>query len=258
MIVSTAPTPDARRLHLEDLVEIEAAVANESAPGKAKMEDHFVFLAPGMGLPERAGLGYVFGVFDGCGGTAGGGRAANAAADCFRALLRGANSEEPHAKQLKRTLLEANARVCEIQLSSPALSRAACAATVCWLTWDAAADKPLLFVIHVGDSGLWVLGDEQGTPRVRWRTTDHKLGGSLSSVLGMDAAELQIEEKRLWLDEDDTVLLATDGLWKPYPIRLPDLVAGARGPEDIVRSWLAKTRANGSWDDQTAIAIQLG
>ena len=234
---------------------VEAALATENGPKHIRNEDRFVFQAPGSPLAEKNKMGYLFGVIDGCGGTAGGADASEICAGIFRGLLAEAASLPSLCRitLMQETLVAANNEVVRCQEENEALENMACAATIAWF-WEDEKDEENIHacIVHVGDTRAYVIHGQD----VNLITRDHEEGRVLTQVIGMAPKAFEFDSHEFLLKDGDILLLATDGLWKPYEINLVELVDSNRGRTDlIVKRWLEITRLNGSDDDQTAIAV---
>lgn len=235
---------------------VEAALATQNGKRHTRNEDRFVFLAPGHPAVEKREVGYLFGVMDGCGGYAGGAEAAEICARHFRGLLLEAPPLTLDRQRLMENALRAaNQDIHARQLADEVLKRMATTATAVWL-WEESRDTEALYaqLVHVGDSRAYRVWKED----VQLLTRDHRAGRVLTQVVGMPAETFRFDTLAFRIHCGQTLLIASDGLWKPRPIHLPELVGHpARPPERIVAEWLATTRRNGSDDDQTAIAVTV-
>lgn len=234
--------------------DIEAALATENGPTHSRNEDRFVFMAPGSRIAEEGRQGYLFGVMDGCGGTAGGADASQICADRFRGLLHESTSaSSSRSSLLAQGLMEANDEVVLGQKANEAIENMACAVTIAWL-WEEEEDDEHLHATfaHAGDTRAYLV---RGAETAQL-THDHEERSVLTQVVGMDPELFAFESLDLKLSSGDILLLATDGLWKPHGIDLVELIDSNNGrPDLIVKRWLEITRMNGSRDDQTAIAV---
>jgi len=237
--------------------QLNCAYATESAPGRIRNEDRYIFLAPGSVFAERQQRGYVFGVFDGCGGSYGGAQAAQLCADKLKYLPRYAQSVETtsYPALMERILKETNDEVIHRQQTVSGMENTACTATVLWL-WEEEGDEESLFghLMHIGDSRMYLIR----VGEVRRLTTDHKIGHTLIGIIGMEPANFSPQSIPLRFIIDDLILMGTDGLWKPYDLDLLKIASGDLfQPQQIAQNWLRTARRYGSDDDQTAIVIKV-
>lgn len=241
-----------------DWFEIEAGLVSQNGVKHLVNEDRYLWLAPGNRYAEQERAGYLFGVFDGCGGTGQGHVAAQMSADIFRPILKNAYalSRKERLALLEQSAIRANNAVFHAQTEKEEQENMASAATVLWI-WEEGkkeATELRAAFVHIGDSAAFLYREG----RIEKLTKDFKSGHLLTSVLGMKAKEFRYQSDLFKLEEEDILLIASDGLWKPHAINLTPLIeANLERPLQIAKSWLVTTRRNGSEDDQTAIAIKV-
>lgn len=240
---------------------LAAAVGSVNGPKHRRNEDRFVFLAPGHPVAEDRRVGYLFGVMDGCGGTAGGADAAQMTAEELIRTFSGVAAEEPGLDRREVALAglrRANAAVAARQESDEALASMACSATVAWVWEDSSGEAGTTLagvILHVGDSRAYLV--REGGSRLL--TKDHRIGWAVSQVVGMADHQFKVDVASLALEPGDLLLLATDGLWKPRGVDPADVAerAGA-DPALLVENWMHTARRLGSDDDLTVIAVKAG
>ncbi|MDP8222241.1 MAG: protein phosphatase 2C domain-containing protein [Candidatus Lernaella stagnicola] len=233
---------------------ISTAYATQTGIRHTVNEDRFLFFPPGNRVAEREEVGFLFAVYDGCGGSKGGAKAAQLAADSCRRFLIEAAPMEPEQRiaRFDELPLRGNQAVFDGQAADKKFGDMACAGTLCWI-WEPSADTEILRArfAHVGDTRAYLL--REGHARVL--TRDQQVGGVLSNVYGTSPRHFVVDSIDIQLQAGDMLLIGSDGLWKPYDVDLLALAAEAGGdPLRYVRAWLSKAYRNGSDDDLTAIA----
>jgi serine/threonine protein phosphatase PrpC len=123
-----------------------------------------------------------------------------------------------------------------------------CAGTIAWLAGDQ------LWLFHAGDTVAWVRSSG-GWMR---RTTHHGEGNALHRYFGLGPS-LVIEERRTSFDEEDRVLIVSDGVTKVLgDTAITDVIDGGRVPERAVDRLAREAQAVGSPDDITVLLFERG
>lgn len=212
-------------------------------------------------------------VADGMGGEAEGERACTIAVDqlttyvlnslswCFRLEE---DSEHDFEDHLKEALESCQKSIQDVVASHPEMHSMGTTMTMVYIVW------PRAFVVHVGDSRCYLL--RQG--ELAQITVDHTvseimvetgkmsreearrspMGHALWNVLGGRSNELAVDVYKLTLEQDDVVLLCTDGLYNMVPHEtLQELLNANTGTESVCRKLVGLANENGGKDNITVI-----
>ncbi len=236
--------------HLE-VFELDCAVGSIRGKGKGVNEDRFLFVAPGLGLAERAAVGYVFAVADGVSSGGRGMQAAQAAVDVLRGVINDGRSEVPARRQLvlELAVMEANRTVYE----EFAGRGGSTTLTTAWLWEDCEEECMRLLWAHVGDSRIYIR--KAGT----WeqRTQDDARGSLLTRSIGTRQDKFRMQQGGAVLTNNDRLVLMSDGAWRCVNLEDQPTSPGAPSARDTVLWILGRARAAGPPDDATAIAINI-
>ncbi|MEX2093697.1 MAG: protein phosphatase 2C domain-containing protein [Pirellulales bacterium] len=216
-------------------------------------------------------------VADGMGGEAEGERASTIAVDqlttyvlnslswCFR-LEEGA--EQDFEDHLKAALQSCQQSIQAVIDERPDFKSMGTTMTMAYIVW------PRAFIVHVGDSRCYLLHDGN----LQQVTADHTMAalleesGKLSSadarrspmghalwnVLGGKADELSVDVYKLTLEQDDTLLICTDGLYDMVDdSHLQQILETADSAEESCRKLVELANNNGGADNITAIVARV-
>lgn len=210
-------------------------------------EDRFRLLAREVPLVAKSGRGEIYAVFDGVGSAPKGMAAAQTMADCLLGFFT-----EP-AADLASMLNEANQTVSSwgvMEGSDRPLG--ASVGTVAHILGDR------LTVIHAGDTVAVLLRSDK-PPKVL--TSLQERGGAVYSYFGIGAG-LELEIAQATLEEDDLVLLLSDGVTKAFHIYeatklVLDRYARTGSCVAAISELVELSRRRGSSDDITAILVAV-
>lgn len=226
------------------LVVVDWAAASTQGRKRARNEDTW------------SQLGSVFLVADGMGGLDAGDRAAREAAKS--ALSRWLDGSEPSPEQVVRAANEAvRAMMHTNQVDS------GCTLSALRIAQDQAT------VAHVGDSRIYRIRGGQADVLTR----DHNLRSellaagivpeaapqfgplrALTSHLGMETHQLQIDVRSIGLNDGDRLVVCTDGVF--HPLAHSEFVRSAS--MGTARNAVSMLASGASHDDATAIVIDIG
>ena len=131
--------------------------------------------------------------------------------------------------------------------------------------------EQMLHVANVGDSRVYVLHDGQ----LRQVTKDHSVAAQLVERGEISPAEARTHEQRSRLyralgeavvdvdlftepvQEGDTLILCTDGLWGTLEDEELRAIVEEHGPEESVQQLIARANEAGGPDNVTAIVVQV-
>ena len=197
-------------------------------------------------LVEKAAQGEVFGIFDGVGGAPAGMAAAQFMADCLIRFF-----SEP-AISLDALLRQSNIEICDWgYIEGTQRPRGACAGTVVWFKDEIAK------IFHCGDTSA-VRIPEGDTPRLL-TSVHQQTDGALSNYFGL-GSDLYIEKAEVSLNDEEVVLLMTDGVTKAMSAVnsgrwLQAEIARGRDALNALCELVELARRKGSKDDITALLI---
>jgi PPM family protein phosphatase len=213
-------------------------------------------------------------VADGMGGEAEGERACTIAVDqlttyvlnslswCFRLEE---DSEHDFEDHLKEALESCQKSIQDVVVSHPEMHSMGTTMTMVYIVW------PRAFVVHVGDSRCYLLRKGE----LAQITVDHTvsemmvetgkmnreearrspMGHALWNVLGGRSNELAVDVYKLTLEQDDVLLLCTDGLYNMVPHEtLQQLLNANTAAESACRKLVGQANENGGKDNITVIA----
>lgn len=204
-------------------------------------------------------------VADGMGGHNAGDRASSYAVEVLLEQIRGAREKDP-VRVIRSAMEQANARVLEEARSAERFSgmgTTMVAATIA---------KDTLYVANVGDSRLYVIGDE-----IRQVTRDHSLVEEMIRAGGLTREEARrhpdrhvitravgVEERvaidffDVQLKETDTVLLCTDGLSNMLTDKeIARIIREEQDPETAGQSLLEAANRKGGLDNITILIVNM-
>jgi PPM family protein phosphatase len=216
-------------------------------------------------------------VADGMGGEAEGERACTIAVDqlttyvlnslswCFRLEE---DSEHDFEDHLKEALESCQKSIQDVVATHPEMRSMGTTMTMVYIVW------PRAFVVHVGDSRCYLLRNAQ----LNQVTVDHTMseimvetgkmsreeakrspmGHALWNVLGGRSSELAVDVIKLTLEQDDVLLLCTDGLYNMVPQEtLQKFLSSKVSAESACRKLVDIANENGGKDNITLIIARF-
>ena len=222
---------------------LDCAALSAAGTGRARNEDHCVFVAPGNAEAERADMGYLFAVVD---GDPQGGNGRSAARETGTSLLE--ILDDPRRLTLRPDLLlhrlqDANDRCHEF-------IEGRCSATATWIWEGPEASSLVVGWAHVGDTSLYHHG------RDGWKqiTRVHAKGRLLDRAIGQGPG-LEVDTGELRLLPEERLVLVSRGVWQSS--RPGNALSGGAFPAtaEAARRIVGQARLNGSRDDTSAIVI---
>ena len=216
-------------------------------------------------------------VADGMGGAADGERASTIAVDQIATYVLNSLSWcfrlEEHSEHDFQDHLEEALQSCQRSIQSavsehPEMKGMGTTMTMAYIVW------PRAFVVHVGDSRCYLLRNR----KLEQITTDHTMGEimaratqidgqqarksatgcALWNVLGGNSRDLSVDAYKLTLEQNDVLLLCTDGLYDMAPeVDLEDALNGMKGAELACRQLVEFANSKGGHDNITAIVARF-
>jgi protein phosphatase len=227
-------------------------------------EDSYGSWQPSPGA-ESAQKGVLLVVADGMGGYEGGQEASRLAVETVKETYSGSLAEDPQTLLFKG-LREAHARIVKYAAAHPGLRGMG---TTC--TAVAVVGKNLYFA-HVGDSRLYRVRDGE----ISRLTRDHSYVGRLveSGAISPEEAETHVQrhiltaalgageevypdvpEQPLTVEENDVLLLCTDGLWGLINDGEIATTVSRNSPAEAVRQLVQLARERGGPDNITVLML---
>jgi protein phosphatase len=219
--------------------------------------------------------GHLLVVADGIGGAAGGKRASGLAVqavtrfvlDTMPWFLRLRSREDDAIEDLKEALEASRSAVSAAAASERGRERMGTTLTLAYVLW------PRLFVVHAGDSRAYLYRKGQLHLITRDHTVAQKMvdEGQLSpgaiekspwshvlyKCIGTGQADLNPDVFRSTLEDEDLLLLCTDGLTGPVPEkRIAELLDDGRA-EDAARRLTDEALAAGAPDNVTVVVARF-
>lgn len=210
-------------------------------------EDRYRLLSRDIPLVAKKDLGEVYAVFDGVGSAPKGMAAAQTMADCLVRYFT-----EP-AVNLTKLLYHTNQAIHTWGLREGSKKPlGACAGTV------ALVRENVLTLLHAGDTVGVLLQSNKPTKVL---TALQERGGAIYSYFGI-GAELDIKITRAKLEDDDVILLVSDGVTKAFSIleasaMILDKYERTGSCATAINELVELSRRRGSSDDITALAIVI-
>jgi len=211
-------------------------------------EDSYRLLGNTVPLVKAANCGQIFAVFDGMGSAPQGAQAAQAMSDCLRRFFE--SEQEKTAKVLQYLLFAENKAINDwgfIEGTQKALG--ACAGTISWF-YDG---KLTLF--HAGDTMALLIQDNIE----RKLTVDHAEGHGIYRYFGLGES-LIIDSVQFTVEEGDVFVLVSDGVTKVLSEhQIAECVREhyVYSPERAVKELCRLSKLRGSWDDITAVVVEI-
>jgi serine/threonine protein phosphatase PrpC len=180
---------------------------------------------------------------------------------CFRLEE---DSEHDFEDHLKEALESCQKSIQNVVASHPEMRSMGTTMTMVYIVW------PRAFVVHVGDSRCYLLRKGE----LAQITVDHTvseimvetgkmsreearqspMGHALWNVLGGRSDELAVDVYKLTLEQDDVLLLCTDGLYNMVPHEtLQELLNANPSAESASRKLVGLANENGGKDNITVI-----
>lgn len=215
------------------------------AKGKrhSQYEDRFCLLTNDIPAVKKAQKGEIVAVFDGVGSAPKGMAAAQTVCDHLRYFY----TSHLHTKQLTDMLVMANDVIHNWGfIDNSDRTQGACAGTVVWIKNDMAT------FTQVGDTTglIWRNGN------VMFQTFEQQsLDGSLINYYGVK--DLQPTTDTLPIEEDDWIVLASDGITKVLSnAQIQNLLADAYDAEDATKRITQAALSKGASDDVTLLIYE--
>ena len=223
-------------------------IAWQKGPRHTFYEDRYRVLSKHIPLVQKATRGELFAVCDGVGSAPRGMSAAQEICNILIEFFKNVELE-PYTNSINKLLNDANKEINSwgfIDSSDRPLG--ACAGTIIWIDNN---NKGHIF--HVGDTCGILIRD--GVAQVL--TMDHhSIDGHLSNYYGLE--QLTLDYKTIQLEEDDRLLLLSDGITKNLSIsKITDIVETCATGKSSLSNLLYAARAAGSTDDATAVLIDI-
>src|SRR4029079_9034079 len=212
-------------------------------------------------------------VADGMGGEAEGERACtlavyrvtpyvlNSLSWCFRLEE---DSEHDFEDHLKEALQSCQKSIQDVVAEHAEMKSMGTTLTMVYIVW------PRAFVVHVGDSRCYLLRNRQldqitvehtmseimaeAGQMSREEARNSPKGHALWNVLGGRSNELSVDVYKITLEQEDVLLLCTDGLYNLVPHEtLQELLNANSGAESVCRKLVGLANENGGKDNITVI-----
>ncbi len=259
------PADSYERIICEDVIELKYFGDTDTGRIRKNNEDSFVIKNYDNGL-------FLAVVADGMGGHAGGQVASSVAVksviesvDTLNEVLY-SSSPRKIKTELIKILKKANNAVYEFSNSDSKLDGMGTTAVVCTVV------KDKLYVCNVGDSRLYVIGDN-----IRQITKDHSLvtelidAGVITSEQAKEHPQRNVITKALGTDTDvepdifsltvdkgKKLLICTDGLSSLVSDKnILEIIRNAVSCEDAVSKLITKANDNGGQDNITAVVVNF-
>ena len=211
-------------------------------------EDSYRLLGNTVPLVKQANCGQVFAVFDGMGSAPQGAQAAQAMSDCLRCFFE--SEQKKSAAFLQDLLFEENKTInCWGFIEGTQKALGACAGTISWL-YD---NKLTLF--HAGDTMALLIKDDIE----RKLTVDHAEGQGIYRYFGLGES-LIIDSVQFKVEAGDVLVLVSDGVTKVLSEhQIAECVREhyLYSPERAVKELCRLSKLRGSWDDITAVVVEI-
>lgn len=210
-------------------------------------EDRFRMLSRDVPLVAKSNIGELYAVFDGVGSAPKGMAAAQTMADCLVRIFNNPTID------LTNLLYDTNLTIHQWGLmEGTARPLGACAGTVAWVQGKEAT------IFHAGDTVAVRL---RSNKRPHILTPLQELGGTIYSYFGI-GAELKLEITRTTLEDDDLILLLSDGVTKAIQtLEASKLVLNRYERTGCIATAISElvelSRRRGSTDDITALVIVI-
>lgn len=224
----------------------------ESLQGKKNRpnEDRYRLLHADIPLVAKAERGTLFAVFDGIGSAPRGGEAAQVMCDALIKFFREKTLLKPDVVSIEELLSAANMEI-NGWGHMPGTTRplGGCAGTIAWFYETQA------FLFHAGDTiGYLLRGDNLST-----LTSEQSNDNTIYNYFGI-GRNLLIESFSLELEEDDVVILVSDGVTKSLTSTdidhcVTQYLIGS--PQRAATELCKLAQRKGSRDDITALIIEI-
>lgn len=221
--------------------------------------------------------GYLFIVADGMGGHQAGEQASALAVQSIEAFalntlkwffrLKGAE-EQDILKEFQTALQQADARVCREAAQHPELVGMGTTVTIAYTFGSR------LFLVHVGDSRCYLFRGKQLLRLTHDHTlveemvrlgqlqpeeaAHHRLRHVITNAVGGHELGVQVECHRLELEQDDTLLLCSDGLTGMVPDnRIAAILQADHDPRTACERFVGEANDHGGKDNITVIVARF-
>jgi len=213
-------------------------------------EDSFRLLHRGIPLVERKKRGELLAVFDGIGSTPRAREAAQKMADALTSFYTEPDNNPASIDGIRHLLNKANASINEWGFAPGKNAPAGgCAGTVAWIC------KNQLRIFHAGDTSAVLIHDGKPEQLTKAHQDD---ADTIYNYFGISPS-MEMDINQFQLEEDDRVLLVSDGVTKVFSI--DDASAIIEKYTDLrraVNELVEQSRQRGSTDDITALLYEFG
>ncbi|MFO7775869.1 MAG: Stp1/IreP family PP2C-type Ser/Thr phosphatase [Candidatus Hydrogenedentota bacterium] len=247
---------------------LEAHLISDVGKRRSANEDKCAAAIPGPGSQGRETL---FVVADGMGGARGGAYASRLAVETICDCFYSAPNSNPNGgapERLRRALVEANSRILSEGEGNPDLKGMGTTASAAAVLGDQA------YIAQVGDSRVYAAWNNGGLQQV---TQDHSYVADQVRQGMMDVEEarthamrnlitralgarqrLEVDLYAVQLDEDDALLLCSDGLSSVVEDGdIEAALAQEASPERAARSLVRQALEKGAPDNVTAVVLKV-
>jgi len=237
------------------MMEIQAGYYSLGKVGRPN-EDRYRLLGGGLILPDNRNSafkemdrGQIYAVMDGVGGAKMGGRAAQCIADILSDFYT--NPDIPASIEgIENLLIQANQTIASWGLEEGTQrSSGASTVTLAWIS-----PKRELVTFHAGDSAAF-LQTEEGFKKI---TIDHENGGGIFRFAG-EGPSFFVDINKQPLQEDDTIVLVTDGVTKRVKEgEMQTILESYAGEPGLIAKKIVELSKNRDVsDDITALVIEV-
>lgn len=203
-------------------------------------------------MVRRAGRGTIYAVADGVGGTGAGRYASWQVVDSLAFFFNApASATFDPGEMLRQVLVRCNDALRTLAAENREYTMAGSTLALLY----AMPDLSKGFVFSIGDSGVFLL--RRGA--LLQLNEDHRdERGKVTSFVGMPG-RLTVSTRVIRLDDDDRILLCTDGVREMVDLQaIQDVLERDAHPDDVADTLTAMTEAAGGLDNATAVVVRVG